>query len=203
MREYPGIGKRGFLSLLRDDVRKAIGAIGLPAGGTEAVKVGVKVGAKVLACLVAAHELQTHASRLLGEAVGEIVIRERDEDEAAKESIRAASFERGRREAANEYFESGRLLGHVEGCAWRREVVPVELQEQIRKLQAVNGWRGPVMVFEDQDNEPTAGVDTPWKTVEGITLADEQEPEAEPDEPDARSFTFAVPGPRAAAGDAG
>jgi hypothetical protein len=140
MLRIPRAAGPGFFSALCDDVRKVAEAASLPSASASMVKAGLKVGIKVAACVIAAHELQTHAGRLLGEASGEIHVFEGDEFDETTKHLRENAYNIG--------TQNGALEAWLHASQHYGFPVPPWVIGEIKRLSDAGQWHGAPVVFE-------------------------------------------------------
>lgn len=140
MLKIPRVASRSFFSALRDDMRTLADAAGIPQNTAEILKAGLKVGVKVFACMIAAHELHTHASRLLGEAAGEVKVFEGDEFDEATKHIRETAYNVG--------MQNGACVVWLHASQLHGFPVPAWVLEDIKRLSDAGQWHQGHVVME-------------------------------------------------------
>lgn len=169
-----------MLSKLRDFEANLREGAKIPPAVAGTIKAGFKVGVKVMACVIAAHELQTHAGRLLGEASGEVTVLESDELAELKADEWRSGYDVG--------MQNGACAVWLHASQLHRFPVPSWVLDDIKRLSDAGQWhQGPVVM------EPPAAAQKPRGGDVDEGQADEVAEAELVDEPPRRSFAFAVP----------
>jgi hypothetical protein len=172
------------LSKLRDFEANLRQAATIPPTTAGMIKAGLKTGAKVLACMIAAHELQTHAGRLLGQAAGEVAVLESDELAELKAAEWHSGYDVGMQNGACAvWLHASQLHGFP---------VPAWVLDDIKRLGDAGQWhQGTVVMEAYTPGQQPARDDVDEGQADEVAeaeLVDEPEPRAKP-----RPFAFAVP----------